>query len=242
MATSPVDDIGPRKYDPEFLKSLASPPKPKQAELPVAWRRVVPKTSGVMPASVTTPRATMWQRLSSLFTSEAPSPKVERGSYEVTLDLSKQVLHLDVLRAFGHDLRAVAQEALLFPSFAEASVDPSEFAPAAALALKAKQFDDGLYASVELAADAGLGRFHGKRDFVLALLQTLVAESDRTAASILTAAARLDGKHPQVPAEVAEEAEALLQKFLGNELESKVLGFYTWSEELARIFRRDRML
>ena len=42
-------------------------------------------------------------------------------------------------------------ETPLYPSFSEASPSGT-FTPAAALALKAKQFDDGLYAGVELAA------------------------------------------------------------------------------------------
>jgi hypothetical protein len=60
------------------------------------------------------------------------------------------------------------------------------------LALKAKHFDDGLYACVEMAADAGLGRLTAKKEFLLRLLQA-VANVDRTAASILTAAAQLGG-------------------------------------------------
>ncbi len=109
------------------------------------------------------------------------------------------------------------------------------------LALKAKQFDDGLYACVEMAADAGLGRLTAKKDFLLRLLEA-VANGERTAASILTAAARLDGQRVQVSAEVANQADALQREFLADELRSKVLGFYTWNEQLARVFRRDRML
>ena len=59
-----------------------------------------------------------------------------------------------------------ALEAPLYPSFSEANPDVT-FTSAAALALKAKQFDDGLYACVELAADAGLDRFPGRKDFLL---------------------------------------------------------------------------
>jgi hypothetical protein len=40
----------------------------------------------------------------------------------------------------------------------------SKFAPAALLALKAKRFDDGLYACVEMAADTGLGRLAARKD------------------------------------------------------------------------------
>ncbi len=45
----------------------------------------------------------------------------------------------------------------MFPSFSATDLDASQFAPAAGLALKAKQFDDGLYACVEMASDTGIG-------------------------------------------------------------------------------------
>jgi hypothetical protein len=41
---------------------------------------------------------------------------------------------------------------------------------------------------------------------------------------------------------VALKANSLEQDFLGDELRSKPIGFYTWSEELEQIFQRDRML
>jgi hypothetical protein len=205
-------DPGQRAYDSEFLKLVANPPSPAGPELKPGWRKV-------------------------------PGMAVRTGEkYEVTLDLAPQVLRLDIPEDRGYGETRGPQEAPLFPSFSAADVDASSFAPAAALALKAKQFDDGLYASVELAADAGLGRFQAKKYLLLRLLQALAAESDRTAASILTAAARLGGQQPQVTAEVAHEAENLLQEFLADELRSKPLGFYTWSQELSRIFQRDGML
>jgi hypothetical protein len=205
-------DPGQRAYDSEFLKLVANPPSPAGPELKPGWRKVTG---------------------TALRTGE---------KYEVTLDLAPQVLRLDVPEDRGYGETRGPQEAPLFPSFSAADVDASRFAPAAALALKAKQFDDGLYASVELAADAGVGRFPAKKHLLLRLLQALAAESDRSAAAILTAAARLGGQQPRVSAEVTREAETLQQEFLADELRSKPLGFYTWSEELSRIFQRDRML
>jgi len=205
-------DPGQRAYDSEFLKLVANPPTPAGPELKPGWRKV-------------------------------PGMAVRTGEkYEVTLDLSQQVLGLSVPEDRAYDLRRKTLESPLSPSFAELDLDASKFAPAAALALKAKQFDDGLYACVELAADAGLGRLPAKKHLLLRLLQALAAESDRAAAAVLTAAARLDGQQPQATAEVAHEAENLLRDFLADELRSKPLGFYTWSEELSRIFQRDRIL
>jgi len=212
-------ETGQRGYDSEFLKLVANPPAPASPELQPGWRKV-PGTA---------------RRI--------------REKYEVTLDLSHQVLELSVpedheydFRRGEHDFRRRTLESPLSPSLAELDLDPSKFAPAAALALKAKQFDDGLYACVELAADAGLGRFPAKKHLLLRLLQALAAESDRSAAAMLTAAARLDGQQPQVSTEVSREAETLQQEFLADGLRSKPLGFYTWSEELSRICQRDRML
>ncbi len=240
MATNPAGDIGQPAYDPEFLKSLGGAPKPVAANLPESWRKVAVKAT-----EMTTPRPTMWQRVSSLLksnVSNAHLPQPGGTDYEVTLDLSHQVLRLDIPEEYDFgDLRE-APKTKLFPSFADAPVDASLFAPAAALALKAKQFDDGLYACVELAAESGLSPVRGRTELILQLLQALVTESDGAAASLLTAAAQLGGQQPQVSGEVAQQADALRQEFLANELRSKVLGFYTWSEELARIFQRDRML
>jgi hypothetical protein len=92
-----------------------------------------------------------------LFSSQ-PKP----GNYEVTLDTSRQVLRLDIPEDYEYDF--ASNEPCLYPSFAEAGLDASKFAPAAVLALKAKHFDDGLYACVEMAADAGLGRLTAKKE------------------------------------------------------------------------------
>jgi hypothetical protein len=160
----------------------------------------------------------------------------------VTLDLSRQKLSLSVPEDPACDLHGETAESPLSPSLAELDIDVSAFAPAALLALKAKQFDDGLYACVELAADAGLGRFPPRQQLLLRFLRALGAQADQSAAALLTAAARLGGQQPQVQDEVSREADTLSQRFLAEELRSRPLGFYTWSRELSRIFQRDRML
>lgn len=211
--TANVDsEAGQRVYAPEFLKLLANPPSSTSPELKPGRRRIGVRASGTV------------------------------GEYHVTLDLSRQVLRLSVPEDRSYEYPPKPLETPLLPSFSATGLNALEFAPAAALALKAKQFDDGLYASVELATDVGLGRFPAKRDFLLKLLQALGSDSDRSAAVILTAAARLNSQQPQVSAEVAKEAAKLQKEFLANELRSKPLGFYTWSKELASIFQRDRIL
>ena len=65
------------------------------------------------------------------------------------------------------------------------------FVSAAALFQKAKQFDDGLYAAVELAAQNGAGRFSGKAQLLKRVIEAFGA---RTAgAELLLAAAHLSG-------------------------------------------------
>lgn len=172
MSSSADPETGQRTYDSDFLKLAAKPPSPAGPALKPGWRKVTVTGDGT------------------------------NDKYELTLDLSHQVLGLDVPedREDDYEGRQWPVAPPLFPSFAEAGLDASRFAPAAALALKAKQFDDGLYACVELAADSGLGRFPTKRGLLVKPLQALAAETDRTAATILTAAERLGGQQPQVSA------------------------------------------
>jgi len=133
--TSPVNpESEQRIYDSDFLKLLANPPSPAARQFTPGCRTV------------------------------AVNLRREIGRYDVTLDLSDQVLTLTVPDDFRDAFRVADYirgekniETPLCPSFAELDLDASTFAPAAALVLKAKQFDDGLYASVELATDAGLG-------------------------------------------------------------------------------------
>ena len=214
-------ETGQQVYDSDFLKFLAAP-KPAPPELAPGLRKVI-------------------QFESSPQFRPPSSQEGKAGNYEITLDLSQQVLRLGVPEDRGYGSSRGTVETPLYPSFSQANLDDT-FAPAAALALKAKQFDDGLYACVEIAADAGLDRFPGRKQFLLDLLKGLSAESDRSAAALLTAAARLGGMQPQVGPEVARLAQQLQSSFLANELRSKPLGFYTWNQALVQVFQRDRML
>ena len=110
------------------------------------------------------------------------------------------------------------------------------FASGAVLAAKAKAFDDGLYAAVELAAQRGLGAIGGKAKLLERALTELGGDGD--ARTVVEAAAILGGVRPGG----SPSAEAEVRAFLESPLRSKPLGFYTWSAELARIFRQDRML
>lgn len=118
------------------------------------------------------------------------------------------------------------------------AIDPGEPVGAAVLLAKAKQFDDGLMAAVELAASAGLGRLPGKGRF----LADLAAGLGGDAAAVVLAACAL-GNHPAaVPADLAADVRRRAAEFLADDARSKPLGFYPWTPDLVAAFRRDRFL
>jgi hypothetical protein len=146
--------------------------------------------------------------------------------FRVDVDLASQRLAIEV----PDDQRTSWEDAELaptLPTFGEWSI-----CPAAALAVKAKQFDDGLYAAVELAVQRGGPRI-AKTPWLLAL-----ARRD-PASTLLWGAARLGG-FAEPPASL--DVDGALREFLSSELRSKPIGFYTWSEPLRRIFQQDRWL
>lgn len=174
--------------------------------------------------------------------------------YTVRVDLETQILRLqvpediDVVHDWGDDDRwVVTQSATIHPRLSD--VPRSGLCSASVLAQKAKQFDDGLYAAVELAVEEGGARFDWKRELIDALArrldETLPAKGENVAAVLL--AARHLGLH-SVPDELwsgsphRADAERLLEKFLATDWRSKPLGFYTWSAALSDVFRQDRML
>jgi hypothetical protein len=119
--------------------------------------------------------------------------------------------------------------------------DPGQvggFVSAAVLAVKAKQVDDGLYAAVELATHSGAGMFRGKRALIDELLARLTGDVGGEAHATLDAAASIGNERAASPG----RAETVRAAFLADELRSKPIGFYTWSEALSRIFREDRLL
>lgn len=110
------------------------------------------------------------------------------------------------------------------------------FVGAALLAHKAKQVDDGIVAALELAAQRGAGTMAGKYALLHGLLAHLKGEGE--ARATLDAASSLGGEHPCSPG----RATAIRDAFLRDPFRSKPLGFYSWSDELSRLFRQDRLL
>jgi hypothetical protein len=139
----------------------------------------------------------------------------------------------------GQVLQLAADDASWVPlssRLPQAYGDP--FVSAAVLALKAKQVDDGIYAALELAAQRGAGLVRGKRAVLEALLSRMSGDAEGDARATLEAAASLgEGR-----ASASGRASEIRAGFLGDALRSKPIGFYTWTEELARIFQQDRLL
>jgi hypothetical protein len=117
-----------------------------------------------------------------------------------------------------------------------------QFLSAAMLVQKAKQFDDGLYAAAELAAEEGHGEMPAKSQ----LLREWPAKVDPAAGgkglTVLLGAGQLGGVGGEIPAAQKKAVAALLAAFNADEKRSKPLGFYTWSKALESIFHQDRLL
>ena len=112
-----------------------------------------------------------------------------------------------------------------------------------------KPWNDGLYAAVERIAEVGShDALVDKRDTLNALLSLMLEAAARnapgadTAAAHFAAAVAMSGASPQLPAAIQSEADEARLRFSNDLANSTPIGFYTWSDELADVFRRDRFL
>jgi len=177
---------------------------------------------------------------------EAPRPSTTREvaeqGYRVRLDLAPQVLSIEIPEEHVYGERE-AMEAPIRPTLGGIG---GEMVSGSMLAQKAKQFDDGLHAAVELAAQDGAGIFAGKASMLRGLAARTrpgaMASGRNNAVSVLLAACRL-GKVPvEVPTSLEAAVDAVERQFLADPLRSRPMGFYTGSPALSDIFRQDRML
>lgn len=156
---------------------------------------------------------------------------VEISGYQVVLDRGAQRIgvHMSPPTEVAHQGQFGGDEAPLSATMGAIEGD-SRFVSASALAIKAKQFDDGLYAAVELAVDSGLGRFPSRQRW----LQELRGIAEAGAASDVLAIA----DHLGSGASLSARAAAIAKPYATL----RPLGLYEWSEQLGRVFRRDRYL
>ena len=105
----------------------------------------------------------------------------------------------------------------------------------------AKQFDDGLYAAVDLACYRGeLGFTQSVPDLIQAIFDKKPAQSP--ARPLLAAALELAGRKTQLAPDEENAKQTLLRTFEADETRSKPLGFYDWTPELVRVWRFYRFL
>ncbi len=151
---------------------------------------------------------------------------------------SAAVFKLDIPAAKpkeDHDLQA------LYPSYTSACKAAAVLRPGSAvlpsvnlLDGKAKQFDDGLYAALDLAYYRGLDqRLRSHVDLMRAIHSQLAPDSD--AASFVAAGLEQAGVHVSTRNPAA--TNAWLRRFYENETACKPAGFYTWNSELKTCFR-----
>ena len=179
---------------------------------------------------------------------ERPMREIEAEGFRIQLDLSTQVLRLDIPedRGFGDvsgRLEVKREEAAVVPTLS--GMGREDFISASILAQKARQFDDGLYAAVDLAAQQGAGCFAGKASLLKKVARALAALPETPAGQtegVIFAACKLGRVEADVPARLQKFVDSTVAGFLKDPLRSKPIGFYTWTEELAAIFRQDRML
>ncbi len=158
---------------------------------------------------------------------------VENG-VAVKLDLSQQILDLDA----PEDERY--QEPELSPTPAASS---TSLVSASVLSQKAKQFDDALYAAVDVAVQRGLGACPSKLELLRSWAKAaLNAREHGEAACLLFGACDLGGARLSLPPEVSARVDDAVKQFLADEGRSAPLGFYTQTERLKAIFRQDRLL
>ncbi|MCC7528960.1 MAG: hypothetical protein IT342_10585 [Candidatus Melainabacteria bacterium] len=118
------------------------------------------------------------------------------------------------------------------------------FISASMLAMKAKSFDDGLYASVDIMAHEGVSTFAGKRHLVAEVVKRALARNaaDTSAGlQILAAAAQKGGSQINLPPALQNHVEGMIASF-DSSFMSKPLGFYAWTRELVSVFQHDRLL
>jgi hypothetical protein len=243
----------------EFLAKIAAPAVRPIIKTKQGYSIEVDRTSQVL--SVRTPKKDIWtspeveaRQTVEVVTEGAPLQQETRG-----LARLKKGRRLYALEARGNWLQTqIVLDGNLVRGWVErkhlkpvAEDDPPQkslaqqsdnYASAAMLIQKAKQFDDGLYAAVELALQDGLRSVVGKKDWLPKLAAQIEASQGGAPLGQLLAATKLGGGAPAVPNSLRSAVEAETKSFLADEKRSKPLGFYTWSPQLEAIFRQDRML
>ena len=184
---------------------------------------------------------------------------IRQDGFEITLDRSTQVLGLDILDDKqeiiwdepGRSSSFEEIEAELYPTIKNIWERTTDFVSASILVAKAKQFDDGLYATVECLCQEGTERFISKRVLLQRVADALKRFENEKGVdegslnycrAFISAAAKLGGEQIAETKEVQLQTTEIESDFLSNQLQSEPIGFYTWTEDLKEIFQQDRLL
>ena len=127
---------------------------------------------------------------------------------------------------------------VLRPSYAKAAGAAEDMLLPSANMLDgvAKQFDDGLYAALDLACFRGeFGFCPALPDFVQAVLDEL--PDDAEARPFLGAALSLVGHDVQLSSKQQRQRDAYLREFERDGWRSKPIAFYNWTPELTQVWR-----
>ena len=178
--------------------------------------------------------------------------KTGAGGIKYTVNNSIATFDLDVAPADAHTGK-------LFKDYASAM----KYCESAGLPLlpsvqlvqgKCKQFDDGLCATLELAVQRGLDpqRAIGKQEALTRLASRLVELLGKAAAEqrppveraliYVAAALQLGGAPPTLPPDIAGKVDEAKESFLSDPACSRPIGFWTWSDDLGKLFMQDRFL
>jgi len=150
------------------------------------------------------------------------------------LNASAAVIKLDV-----PPIRPDVDDRLLtlHPSYADTAGENSDALPILPsvnmLDGKAKQFDDGLYAALDQAYYNGLpGKLPSHVQLIKRIAERL--DKDSSATSFLAAGLSMVGVTIEAPNKLP--TDRFLTQFRKNEVLSKPIGFYTWSDKLRQLF------
>ncbi|MFH0946142.1 MAG: hypothetical protein V2A76_13160, partial [Planctomycetota bacterium] len=164
----------PRVYGEEFLRIVNAPP--------------------VVAAEAGTP---------GLRTIVVSTVDPAKRDFEVTVDVSEQVLGIRTPEEidYGYDESGTVPTPL-YPSFAEADLQHDSFLSAALLGVKAKAFDDGLYATVEVAD----GNLADRKELLRGILEVIspADEGGEGARALIAAALHLAGEQVDVTPEMTQ--------------------------------------
>jgi hypothetical protein len=171
------------------------------------------------------------------------------GHCEVTLNKSAAVTKLDIVPfepneapINGRLFRGRTEALAAIATISGADTIPSMEVVNGAL----KPFNDGLYAAVEIEAEAGkralLAALATRVRDLLATVEPAARPALEDAAVLVGAATILAGDTPMVDGALLGRAQARAAAFEAAHALARPIGFYTWTSALARIFTRDRFL